>query len=349
MPDDKSEKTESTEPMVDIDDSGPEVDVKLPEPTVTEVEKDQKETEVKVDEKTTEDSAKPDDTAAKSSEQLDVRTDTDNQDQSKAQDEKLEQYSESVQKRISKLTKKWRQAEREKDSALEYAKAVENKRKQWESKYDKLDAAYVKDSEDRIKSQMESVKAELASAIESSDTMKQVEAQAKLTALTTDASRIANEKARRTEYEARMKESPRVPADDGGYMAKTTPQALPQPDAKAEAWADKNEWFGKDKAMTFTAFEYHKDMVEKEGYDPSTDEYYVEIDRRIRVDFPHKFGKSETTNSTKPEQTVASVTRGRKTSRPGTVRLTASQVAIARKLNVPLEEYAKQLKNVKEA
>ena len=196
---------------------------------------------------------------------------------------------------------------------------------------------------------MESVKAELASAIESSDTMKQVEAQAKLTALTTDASRIANEKARRTEYEARMKESPRVPADDGGYMAKTTPQALPQPDAKAEAWADKNEWFGKDKAMTFTAFEYHKDMVEKEGYDPSTDEYYVEIDRRIRVDFPHKFGKSETTISTKPEQTVASVTRGRKTSRPGTVRLTASQVAIARKLNVPLEEYAKQLKNVKEA
>ncbi len=122
----------------------------------------------------------------------------------------------------------------------------------------------------------------------------------------------------------------------------------PPPDARAEDWASKNEWFGKDNAMTYTAFDLHKKLTEQEGFDPNSPEYYAEIDKRIRVDFPHKFGNTNSQESTKPTQTVASAKRsvnpGRKT-----VRLTSSQVAIAKKLGVPLEEYAKQLKITKEA
>jgi len=120
-----------------------------------------------------------------------------------------------------------------------------------------------------------------------------------------------------------------------------------KPDPKAEAWADKNDWFGKDSAMTYTAFDYHKKLTEQEGFDPNSDEYYAEIDKRMRLDFPHKFGKTESKESTKPTQTVASATRSVRPSR-STVRLTSSQVAIAKKLGVPLEEYAKQLKITKE-
>ena len=120
-----------------------------------------------------------------------------------------------------------------------------------------------------------------------------------------------------------------------------------KPDPKAEAWADKNEWFGKDSAMTYTAFDYHKKLTEQEGFDPNSEEYYAEIDKRMRLDFPHKFANTTSQESTKPTQTVASATRSVRPSR-NTVRLTSSQVAIARKLGVPLEEYAKQLKITKE-
>jgi hypothetical protein len=129
------------------------------------------------------------------------------------------------------------------------------------------------------------------------------------------------------------------------------PTSKPEPelkvDPKAEAWASKNTWFGKDKAMTYTAFDLHKTLVDEEGYDPKSDEYYTEVDKRIRLEFPHKFDKPESTESTKPVQTVASATRSTKSGRK-TVRLTPSQVAIAKKLGVPLEEYAKQLKLTKE-
>ena len=124
-------------------------------------------------------------------------------------------------------------------------------------------------------------------------------------------------------------------------------QQTDNPDPRAEAWASKNPWFGTDRAMTYTAFEIHKDLTEKEGYDPSSDEYYAEVDKRIRVDFPHKFGNTDKT-TTAPVQTVASASRSVKPGRK-TVRLTSSQVAIAKKLGVPLEEYAKQLKNTEGA
>jgi hypothetical protein len=222
---------------------------------------------------------------------------------------------------------------------VEYAQSVEHKRKQWESRYAKLDSTYLKDSETRAKSQLDAVKGKLAAAIEGGDTAKQVEAQAELSTLTSDVRNIESEKLRREEYTR----EPRTPAYGGGTPEKTP--TLPQVDEQAEEWATKNSWFGKDRAMTFTAFEHHKDLVEKEGFDPKSDEYYAEIDKRIKVDFPHKFDRKE--GSAKTVQTVASVKRGVKPGRKS-VKLTSSQVQIARKLNVPLEEYAKQLLNVKE-
>ena len=330
MPEDKK--------TVDIDTTGPGAEVELPEEkdkaVVTETAP---EPEKEKDEKPSEEPVKSDDAPAESTEQSDVQ----DSKPEKKQDEKLEEYSEGVQKRIAKLTRKWREAERQKDAAVHYAQSVEEKRKAWEAKYSKLDSTYLKDSEARIKSQLDAVKGKLAAAIESGDTAKQVEAQTELSALTSDARTIDSEKTRRESYE---KEEPKTPAYQPGTPAQTP--TLPQVDEKAEDWATKNSWFGQDRAMTFTAFEIHKDLVEKEGFDPKSNEYYAEIDKRIKVDFPHKFGKSETT-TTKPAQTVASVRRSVKTGRKQ-VKLTSSQVQIARKLGVPLEEYAKQL-IVKEA
>ena len=324
MPDEK-EKQQGK--LIDIDTSGPGAEVVIPEEKVKETEP-----EVEVKNEVTEDVAKSDDAPAESSEQPDVQ-------ESKPQDQKLEEYGETVKKRIAKLTRKWRDAEREKDSAVEYARSVEQKRKQWESRYAKLDSTYLKDSEARVKSQLDAVKGKLASAIEGGDTAKQVEAQAELSTLTSDARNIESEKLRRDEYT----KEPRTPAYGGGTPEKTP--TLPQVDEQAEEWATKNSWFGKDRAMTFTAFEHHKDLVEKEGFDPKSDDYYAEIDKRIKVDFPHKFDRKEETAKT--NQMVASVKRGVKPGRKS-VKLTSSQVQIARKLNVPLEEYAKQLLNVKE-
>ena len=330
MPEDKK--------TVDIDTTGPGAEVELPEEkdkaVVTEIAP---EPEKEKDEKPIEEPVKSDDAPAESDEQPDVQ----DSKPEKKQDEKLEEYSEGVQKRIAKLTRKWREAERQKDAAVHYAQSVEEKRKAWEAKYSKLDSTYLKDSEARIKSQLDAVKGKLAAAIEGGDTAKQVEAQTELSALTSDARSIDSEKTRRESY---AKEEPQTPAYQPGTPAQTP--TLPQVDEKAEDWANKNSWFGKDRAMTFTAFEIHKDLVEKEGFDPKSNEYYVEIDKRIKVDFPHKFGRSGTT-TTKPAQTVASVRRSVKTGRKQ-VKLTSSQVHIARKLGVPLEEYAKQL-IVKEA
>ena len=325
MPDDK-EKQQGK--LVDIDTSGPGAEVSIPEE-----KKQEAEPEIEVKDEVTEDTAKSDDAPAESDKQPDVQ-------ESKPQDEKLEEYSDSVKKRIAKLTKKWREAERQKDAAVDYAQGVEQKRKQWESRYAKLDSVYLKDSGERIRSQLGGVKGKLASAIESGDTAKQVEAQTELSTLTSDAKGVESEKLRRQTYE----KEPRTPAYGGGTPEKTP--TLPQVDEKAEDWATKNNWFGQNRAMTFTAFEIHKDLVEKEGFDPKSDEYYAEIDKRIKVDFPHKFGTNE--GSAKTVQTVASVKRGVKPGRKS-VKLTSSQVQIARKLNVPLEEYAKQLLNVKEA
>ena len=303
---------------VDIDTSGPAVDINLPE------EKDPKEVEVKEEPKD-----EQQETGDKEPE-----TKVEVKDEKK---EELEQYSEGVQKRIAKLTKKWREAERQKEAALDYAKGVQREHSELKTRFSTLEPNYVKALENKVASGIDAAKAKLHSAREAGDINAEVEAQKMIAQLGIEEVRLNALK----EKQSQEKEKPIKPPSLDQAVA---PQ---KPDPKAESWADKNEWFGKDSAMTYTAFDYHKRLTEQEGFDPNSDEYYAEIDKRMRLDFPHKFANTRSQESTKPTQTVASATRSVKPSR-NTVRLTSSQVAIARKLGVPLEEYAKQLKITKE-
>ena len=254
----------------------------------------------------------------------------------KKEDEKLEDYSKGVQSRIAKLTRKMREAERQRDAATEYAKAVEEKRQVLEKRFETTDANYIKKFETSIKSGLEAAEKELAAAIDSGDAKAQVEAQKRISTLAFENAKLEQSKQQKSEVsEARPTEISQPQKPIGG---------MDSTDPRAETWAAKNNWFGVDRAMTFTAFEIHKDLTEKEGYDPQSDEYYAEVDKRIRVDFPHKFAKTDVNKTTEPVQTVASAKRSVKPGRK-TVKLTSSQVAIAKKLGVPLEENAKQLKN----
>jgi hypothetical protein len=255
-------------------------------------------------------------------------------------DNELEDYSKGVQARIAKLTRKMREAERREQAAVDYAKAVEQKRLTLEKKFEKTDSDYIKKFESTISSGLEAAQKELAAAIESGDATAQVEANKRIATLAFENAKLEAAKEGRQTVEA---EKPVQNLSQGGDVNIPRTDDPINPDPRAEAWAAKNSWFGTDRAMTYTAFEIHKDLTEKEGYDPSSDEYYAEVDKRIRVDFPHKFGTTETKQTAAPVQTVASANRSVKPGRK-TVKLTSSQVAIAKKLGVPLEEYAKQLK-----
>ena len=335
----EEEKKSSTK-LVDIDTSGPEVDVTVPEV------KEEVVTETETHEETTKDSPITDDTPEKSDERVDVRDSEDDQKQSPAkEDEKLEEYSRGVQNRISKLTRKMREAERREAAALDYAQAVESNRKEMESHFVKRDSVSNKKLEESVKTGMEAAEKELAGAIESGNAQAQVEANKRIASLAFENAKIQQAKEYQEEVE---KQKPQRRLSDEQYLPRRTPTQLPDPDPKAEDWASKNRWFGSDRAMTFTAFEIHKDLVDKEGFDPKSNEYYKEVDRRIKLDFPHKFDKGGSVNTSEPVQTVASAKRSVKPGRQ-TVRLTSSQVAISKKLGVPLEEYAKQLKITKEA
>ena len=261
-------------------------------------------------------------------------------------DSKLEDYSKGVQARIAKLTRKMREAERREQAALDYAKGIQQEKTELESKFKKTDSDYIKKFESTISSGMEAAQKELSAAIESGDAAAQVEANKRIATLAFESAKLEQAKeGRQIETQA---EKPVTNLSQGGEVNIPQRDDPINPDPRAEAWASKNPWFGTDRAMTYTAFEIHKDLTEKEGYDPSSDEYYAEVDKRMRVDFPHKFGKNEAKQSTAPVQTVASAKRSVKPGRK-TVRLTSSQVAIAKKLGVPLEEYAKQLKNTEGA
>jgi hypothetical protein len=310
----EEEKKKPNEKSVDIDTSGPEVDVAVEETKVEEVIETKEETSAPEQETVKEETVK------------EIKK------EQKEDDSKLEEYSKGVQSRIAKLTRKMREAERREAAAVEYASALENKRKLDQERFQKIDSDYTKRFEENVKSGMESAQKELAMAIEAGDAKAQVEANKRIAELAFDNAKL---KQRKTEQE----EKP-VQLSDGGQLPKEAPQSLPQADPMAEDWAGRNKWFGTDRAMTFTAFEIHKDLVDKEGFDPKSNEYYAEIDRRIKVDFPHKFGNSESIQTTRPVQSVASANRSAKTGRK-TMRLTSSQVAIAKKLGVPLEEYAK--------
>ncbi len=254
----------------------------------------------------------------------------------KKDDEQLEEYSKGVQGRIAKLTRKMREAERQRDAATEYAKSVEQRRQALETRFEKTDADYIKKFETSINTGLEAAQKELAAAISAGDAEAQVQANKRIATLAFENAKLEQSKSVREEKVSR-------PADVRAPEQPRTQMQEPS-DPRAESWASKNSWFGQDRAMTYTAFEIHKDLVEKEGFDPNSNEYYAEVDKRIRVDFPHKFATSNNKQSTDPVQTVASAKRS---VRPGrqTVKLTSSQVAIAKKLGVPLEEYAKQIKN----
>ena len=325
----EANKIKQDEMMVDIDTSGPETEVTLPDENVNEVQ-----TEKETNETIIQEPVKTEDAPAEPSEQKDVQAGE------QKEDEQLEDYSKGVQSRIAKLTRKMREAERREQAATEYAKAVEAKRKVTESKYEQINNDYVKQFDTRVTTGMDSAQNELARAIEAGDAAAQVEANKKIATLSIDAARLNVLKD--TNTKETVVQQPAANLSQDANYERQTPQALPTPDPQAEAWASKNSWFGQDRAMTFTAFEIHKELVDGEGYDPKSTEYYAEIDKRIKVDFPHKFGNTET-NTSRPVQSVASANRSVKPGRK-TVRLTSSQVAIAKKLGVPLEEYAKQIK-----
>ena len=318
MPENNPIKKE--DPNVEIDTSGPEVDVALPEEKVEDVV-----------EQTTE---------APKQEEVETKKE-ETKEEPKKSDQELEDYSKGVQARIAKLTRKMREAERREQAATEYAKAVEAKRVALEKRFEKTDADYLKKFESSIATGMEAAQKELAAAIESGDAQAQVEANKRIATLAFENAKLATAKEGREAKQTTQAEKP-VQLSDGP----TQMPSEPAPDPRAEEWASRNTWFGQDRAMTYTAFEIHKDLV-NEGFDPKSDEYYAEVDKRIKVDFPHKFGNTSEKQSTTPVQTVASAQRSVKPGRK-TVRLTSSQVAIAKKLGVPLEEYAKQL-NTKEA
>jgi hypothetical protein len=340
------------EKTVDLDTSGPGARVELPE-VETEAEKTYENEEKKNEPNVTYDD-QPDSASEKSSEQSNVRDEkneggeitqkTNEAGSDKQQDNsrEVEEYSEGVKKRIAKLTKKMREAERQKEEALAFAQRVKQERDKFEATATSLDKNYATEMEGRISSSLSAAQEKLKTARLNEDAKAEVEALTQISQLGYEQGKLAELKTQHQMQETAAKERPvnQQPA------APVQRQQAPV-DPKAEAWAEKNEWFGKDNAMTYTAFDLHRKLTEEEGLDPQSDEYYEEVDKRIRLEFPHKFGNSVEKQTTKPTQNVASATRSAKSGRKQ-VRLTSSQVAIAKKLGVPLEEYAKQLINTKE-
>ena len=254
------------------------------------------------------------------------------------EDDNFDKAENATQKRIDRLTKKMREAERQKEEALKYAQSVQVEAQQLKQRMDTLDTSYVQEYSSRVESQMASAEGELARAIEVGDTNGVVEAQRKITRLAIENDRAEQAKAQQERSAQSAQAQPQAQVSQA-----SSPAQPRRPDPKAESWAQKNEWFGSDEAMTYAAFGIHKKLVEDEGFDPKSDDYYTELDRRMGDEFPHKLGNSG--GSKRPAQTVASVSRnssGRSSGKK--VRLTPSQVAIAKKLGVPLEEYAKHVK-----
>jgi len=320
---------------VDIDTSGPGADIELPEEKNEEIV-EQKETVEQVEER-----IPAEDKTHENEREIKLEEKTETETEKKEEDE-LEQYSKDVKKRISKLTHKWREAERQKDEALGYAEKMILAKRKAEDKLSKLEPGYLKSTEDSITSGVQAAQAKLAAAREANDLAAEAEALTAISELGYKKAKLEETKVAQEEYNKKQESKP---ASDINLNRQQAAQGTPDP--KAETWATKNSWFGQDTAMTYTAFDLHKKLTEEEGFDPTSDDYYVEIDKRIRLEFPHKFDTKESTETAKPVQTVASAKRTTKSGRK-TVRLTPSQVAIAKKLGVPLEEYAKQLNITKE-
>ena len=315
MPADAQPKVETQESadasMVDLPSDGPSVDVELPESKESKVDtQPQEEQEVVV-----EDSA--------------------------SQGE-MDDYGKKVQSRIDKLTKKLRESERREQAAIEFAQGLQSEQAKLQQKAKLLDTGYVNEFASRVEAQTAEAKKQLKDAMDTGDIDAQVEAQQKIARLAVDADRAKKSLDQRERLKKEMEargvdpNQPQMPTQQAQPQA---PQPAAPPDPKAENWAEKNDWFGTDEPMTLTSFSIHRKLVE-EGFDTKSDEYYSEIDKRMRETFPHKFEQVST-----PTQTVAPATRSTQPAkRQGTVRLTPSQVAIAKKLGVPLSEYAKYVK-----
>ena len=318
---------------VPIDTSGPDKEIELPEekqetaPIETEAPKE----EVKAPEEKVVVEEKKEEPAVETKEEVE-------KPQEEKKDQELSDYSEGVQKRISKLTKKWREAERQKDAAVKYAEGVIVDQKQMKSRLSKLEPGFLHATEESIKTGLDAAKAKLAAARETNDLGAETEAMASI-------SELGYKKAKYLEAkEAQDKVAKRKSQPMPSLQDAMKPPQLPA-DPKAEGWAEKNSWFGTDSAMTYTAFDIHKRLTEDQGFDTSSDEYYAEIDKQMKLAFPQKFGTTDTKESTKPVQQVASAKRSTNTGRRK-VRLTSSELAIAKKLGVPPEEYAKQKLNI---
>ena len=324
------------------------IDVGDADEKATEVDLDKKTEGGETKDETTQDSDKPADTSEKSDEPVDVRDSKDDEEQDKKEEVKeepkteqkkeMEEYGEGVQKRIAKLTRKMREAERQKEEAVFYAKRVMRERDALTHTATNLDRDYAVEMENRIKSSLAAAQAKLGTSREADDKKAEVEALTAISQLGYEQGKLAEIKSRQ-----QMEETARETTRKQGPAAQYPTQPTPPPDPKAEDWAEKNAWFGKDNAMTYTAFDLHRKLTEEEGFDPKSDSYYEEIDKRIKLEFPQKFGNTVEKTISKPTQNVASATRSARISRKS-VRLTPSQVAIAKKLRVPLEEYARQLR-----
>jgi hypothetical protein len=325
-----------TEKMVDIDTSGAGADIEI-----KEEQKEEQNVEV------IQDSAESVDSSEKPVEQPAVQESEPKQETQETSEEKkeevkeeqkkdLDDYSEGVKRRIGKLTRKLREAERQRDEATSYAQTVLGEQEKLKSRLTKLDTGYVSEMENRIKSGMEAAVAKLAKAREDGDMKAEVVAQAEI-------SKLGYEEARLTEMKNRSVKK----AQPVNQPTNQETQPTQSRDPRAEEWASKNTWFNKDLVMTEGARVIHRILTEEEGYDPvgNPEEYYGEIDRRIALEFPHKFGNTVKETTSKPTQTVASATRSPKTGRK-IQRLTPSEVAIAKKLGVPLDEYAKSKRKI---
>jgi hypothetical protein len=299
--------------MVDIDTSGDEVEIVL-------------------DEQETKDHGEV-------KEQISVQEVEEESAEEKQQSDGLDEYSESVKKRIANLTKKYREAERQREEALKYAEGLRKQYEDSQIKYSQLDKGYLSEFESRVTTQTEVVKDNLKRAIQARDADAIVKAQEQLSQLTLDNERLKATK-KLEEEKAAQPQTQTIHQQPQQYQ-QPQPQ---QPDPKAEKWARDNTWFGQDEAMTYAAFGIHKKLIEEEGFDAQSNEYYNEINSRMRKEFPHKFsGEENVGRQSKPVQTVASAKRVNKDGRRS-VRLTPSQVAIAKRLGVPLEEYARYVK-----
>lgn len=318
---------------VPIDTSGPDKEIELPEekqetaPIETEAPKE----EVKAPEEKVVVEEKKEEPAVETKEEVE-------KPQEEKKDQELSDYSEGVQKRIAKLTKKWREAERQKDAAVKYAEGVIVDQKQMKTRLSKLEPGFLHATEESIKTGLDAAKAKLAAAREANDLGAETDAMASISELGYKKAKYLEAKEAQDKV-AKRKSQP-MPSLQDAMKAPNLPA-----DPKAEGWAEKNSWFGTDSAMTYTAFDIHKRLTEDQGFDTSSDEYYAEIDKQMKLAFPQKFGTTDTKESTKPVQQVASAKRSTNTGRRK-VRLTSSELAIAKKLGVPPEEYAKQKLNI---